>query len=183
MPQQLIDLSHKRFGKWLVLERGPNSKTRRARWLCRCSCGVVKLVQSSHLRRGLSTQCRGCAQYKGHQDISLSYWNHLINGAKARDYTFDITTEEAWSQFLQQESKCILTGEVLIFARNYSTDLQTASLDRIDSSKGYVVDNIQWVHKDVNMLKGSIDVQKFVHLCRLVACYQDGKLSESVTSK
>lgn len=45
------------------------------------------------------------------------------------------------------------------------------------------VDNIQWVHKDINMLKGSIDVQKFVHLCRLVACYQDGKLSESVTSK
>ena len=44
----------------------------------------------------------------------------------------------------------------------------TASLDRIDSNKGYVTDNIQWVHKDINYMKSDLDEQQFIHYCRLV---------------
>lgn len=180
MPRPIIDLVHQRFCKWFVLQHGPSSKTGRSRWLCRCDCGTTKLVQSSHLRRGLSTQCRACAKFQGYKQISLSYWNHLINGAKKRDYEFNITIEEAWEQFLKQKSKCVLTGQNLVFARNYGTDLQTASFDRIDSSKGYVADNIQWVHKDINMLKGKLSQKEFIWLCQLVTDYQISKISEPI---
>ena len=40
-------------------------------------------------------------------------------------------------------------------------DSKTASLDRIDSSKGYTEDNIQWVHKDVNQMKMDLPEQRF----------------------
>jgi len=45
----------------------------------------------------------------------------------------------------------------------------TASLDRIDSSKGYVKDNVQWVHKDINRMKWNFPQDKFVKLCSFVA--------------
>lgn len=183
MPQAIIDLTGQRFGKWLILKRGPNSSTRRSRWVCRCDCGTTRLVQSGHLRRGLSTQCRGCARFQGYEQISLAYWNHLINGAKERGIGFKLTIEEAWQQFLRQQSRCALTGQVIFFARCYGVDLQTASLDRIDSSSGYIVDNIQWTHKDINMLKGSISVERFIQLCQLVTNYQNNKLSEPVTEE
>jgi len=45
---------------------------------------------------------------------------------------------------------------------------QTASLDRVDSRKGYVVGNIQWVHSMVNMSKNKYPQDKFIEMCRAV---------------
>lgn len=45
---------------------------------------------------------------------------------------------------------------------------QSASLDRIESNKGYVVDNIQWVHKFVNVMKWNIPEDNFIDWRRRV---------------
>jgi hypothetical protein len=36
MHPNIIDLTNCIFGKWTVIERGPNSKGRSARWWCLC---------------------------------------------------------------------------------------------------------------------------------------------------
>lgn len=48
-------------------------------------------------------------------------------------------------------------------------EYNTASLDRIDSSKPYIIDNIQWVHKDINFMKRTYSHDYFIKLCKLVA--------------
>jgi len=45
----------------------------------------------------------------------------------------------------------------------------TASLDRIDSSKGYIEGNVQWVHKMVNMSKQQYTQEEFINMCIAVA--------------
>lgn len=45
----------------------------------------------------------------------------------------------------------------------------TASLDRIDSSKPYVKDNVQWVHKVVNNMKWDFDQNEFIEWCKIIA--------------
>ena len=45
----------------------------------------------------------------------------------------------------------------------------TASLDRIDSTRGYTVDNIQWIHKDLNRMKWNLPNDYFINICTLVA--------------
>lgn len=45
---------------------------------------------------------------------------------------------------------------------------QTASLDRINSSIGYTIDNVQWVHKKINMMKMDLSQEEFINYCRLV---------------
>ena len=60
---------------------------------------------------------------------------------------------------------CNLTDQLISTKYNKTT----ASLDRIDSKKAYTVDNIQWVHKDINMLKNKYDQEYFIHMCTLVA--------------
>ena len=58
---KLIDLTGQDFGYWHVIERGENTKSGRARWLCHCTlCDkTTKLVDGAHLRGGRSTCC-GC---------------------------------------------------------------------------------------------------------------------------
>jgi len=52
--------------------------------------------------------------------------------------------------------------------------MTTASVDRIDSSIGYVMGNIQWVHKDINKMKSDFSQELFIAWCGLVASHQQG---------
>jgi hypothetical protein len=78
--------------------------------------------------------------------------------------------------FLEQDQKCALSGILLepwISNNKKQGRRMSASLDRIDSSKGYIVGNVQWVHKDINRLKWDLSQEKFIELCKLVAEYNE----------
>ena len=76
--------------------------------------------------------------------------------------------EYLWKLFLDQNKKCTLTGMNLFFGRFRNSKETNASLDRIDSSKGYVKGNLQWVLKDVNLMKGVFSQQHYIEICNLV---------------
>ena len=44
----------------------------------------------------------------------------------------------------------------------------SASLDRIDSKKGYTEENVQWIHKDVNSMKMDYNEDYFIKMCQLI---------------
>lgn len=78
-----------------------------------------------------------------------------------------------WEIFLKQGKKCALTGEILYFSP-IQTDRKksNASLDRIDSSKGYTENNIQWVLKNINLMKRELSDKDFIEICRKVVQYK-----------
>jgi hypothetical protein len=80
-----------------------------------------------------------------------------------------ITLRYVWRLFLLQQHRCSLTGELLL--HRGPRGRSTASLDRIDSSRGYVRGNVQWVHKDVNIIKGTKTQEEFIQMCRRVVEY------------
>ena len=58
---RFIDLSGQVFGRLKVLNISGITKNRHALWLCQCTCGSVKNVNSSSLRNGMTKSC-GCLQ-------------------------------------------------------------------------------------------------------------------------
>lgn len=56
---KLIDLTGQKFGRLNVLKRVESDKNRHARFLCRCDCGVEKIVAGDNLTKGRSRSC-GC---------------------------------------------------------------------------------------------------------------------------
>jgi len=54
----LIDLIGQRFGRWMVLKLSYAEK-RKVYWLCRCDCGIERMIDGSTLRNGQSKSC-GC---------------------------------------------------------------------------------------------------------------------------
>jgi len=60
-----IDITGKRFGRWLVLGESPKPRKGQTRWHCRCDCGKEKsAVQYGGLVRGASKSC-GCLRMEG----------------------------------------------------------------------------------------------------------------------
>lgn len=153
------DLSGTRYGKLVVMRQVESTADHHRQWLCRCDCGNEKVWTTSALNYGGDQSC-GCAsrrrgkenpKWVGHGDISGGYWSNLRRGAEQRSLAFQLTIEEAWALFQSQGGRCGISGVSLSFSCGRGE--QTASLDRVDSSRGYVLDNVQWVHKDVNLMK------------------------------
>jgi hypothetical protein len=101
--------------------------------------------------------------WRGHEEISGKYINRLEKRAKARNLVYILSNEYLWNLFLQQNRKCKLSALELAFGKG-----QTASLDRIDSSKGYFEGNVQWVHKDINLMKNKFNEEYFTKMCGLI---------------
>ena len=166
-----FELVGKLFNGWTVLKRLPNKRGNRY-WLCQCKCGRTASVPTYYLTKGYSTKCLYCAKhtkdiYK--EELPKVFWNKIKWNAKRRKMKVVVSREEAYKIFLNQDRKCNLTG-MSIRLPSYGTDTEwTASLDRIDSSKGYTIDNVQWVHKDVNRIKNIFSEEYFVSICQKVA--------------
>jgi hypothetical protein len=90
---------------------------------------------------------------------------------------FKLTKKQAWNLFLKQQKKCALSDQPINFCTgNGITErgwkgrlMHTASLDRIDPNKGYTIDNVQWIHKDINRMKNNFDENYFVNVCKHIA--------------
>ena len=93
----------------------------------------------------------------------------IKKSAKARGLEFNLTDEHIWSVFTKQNGKCAYTGVDLNFSKKGYKTQSTASIDRIDNSKGYIIGNIQWVHTVINRIKWSMEEYDFINWCKLVA--------------
>jgi hypothetical protein len=169
------NLNGKTFGQWTVLrECTLVNNSRDAIWECKCTCGRVGIIKASPLVHGKSKQCNYChkhrKKYYPPEVVPTRMWSQILKNARKRGIKIAISPREAYEKFKQQGCRCALTGLPLDFI-SYATDQKSnlPSLDRIDNSRGYEMDNIQWLHKDVNRMKNIHDQKYFIDLCTMVA--------------
>lgn len=167
IPKNKSNLTDKRFGMLLVKKRSGTNKSGRATWECVCDCGRSVTIDGMYLKRGSRTHC-GCVKITrlstvGHGQITKDKWRRITNGAKTRGIEFRLTIEDAWRIYEKQKGKCNLSGIPISF------DEKTASLDRICSTLPYIPDNVQWVHKKINVMKWAIPQEEFIQICRKVS--------------
>jgi len=157
----------RRFGRLKILE--VNGRMAR----CRCSCGQESTVSIYNLLSKATSSC-GCLhrellakrRFSGFGGITGTRWHNIRCDAKKRGHELKVSIEDIWELFVRQKGRCALTGLELSLlpARLYGN----ASLDRKDSKRGYVRGNLQWVHREINLMKNVLPMERFVGLCRAV---------------
>lgn len=164
-----------RVGPWTILEElTSNGKKRRVRAKCDCGveatrlwCDIRITARCPHVRERGPTS----VLWKGCGELSSTHFSEVRGGAIARDLAFDITIEELWALFVAQNRRCAISGVPL--SMGTAKGRPTASVDRIDSLLGYVAGNLQWVHRDVNLMKRSMTDAELVRWCRLIVAHQE----------
>ena len=147
------------------------------RWYKKCNfCGV----EQSYLRKGYAVnsflankRCLRCSSivnntkpHYSYEKIKLSWLGKAKVGAETRGIEWHIEVKDVWDLYIKQGKVCALTGLQIGWADVGRS--HTASIDRIDSNKGYVLDNIQLVHKDINVMKSKYTQDYFILMCQLV---------------
>lgn len=175
MARKHLDRTGQRIGSLVALRIDMERDHGRC-WIFECDCGNEVSRIPSALLKNKHQACADCLRgpgswaWTGIGGLPQSYFRTIYHGAVARSLTFEITIEEAWILFVQQDKKCALTGWEIDFRTSYAgRHEQTASLDRIDSGRGYLLDNIQWVHREVNHLKRDMPDERFLEICRAIA--------------
>jgi len=177
-PTKKIDITQgQRFGLLTTITQKYNPKYKNAvYWLCQCDCGKQKIVRDTNLSNNLTTSCNCLRKivgktnktWKGYEKISSCYYNYLIHSACVRNHIFDVSIIQLWELYIKQNRKCAFTGLDIHFSKKSGGTDGTVSLDRIDNNKGYMIDNIQWVHKSINLMRGSHTISEFLYYCNLV---------------
>lgn len=137
-------------------------------WNVKCDCGAIKQARADRLGR---LQSCGCLTkkltrqklYKGRGALSGAYWCRVKSNARKRNIPFNLTIDQAYDLF---NGTCMLSGEAIALG-------DTASLDRVDSTKGYEAGNVQWVHKVVNKMKNDMPEAEFLAWIQKVARFQN----------
>lgn len=151
------------------------------RWLRDCpKCGEVV----SHLRRNyavhssLSSQpCKRCSNIDNHRagmvgKVRVAWYNSFQKSALLRGLEWELTIEFVDALYELQEGRCAFSGLPIQWSEvNWN---HSASIDRIDNERGYLPDNVQLVHKEINMMRGSLSPERFVELCALVSDLKSG---------
>ena len=144
---------------------------------CKCFCGNIFDADWSPIFKNNTKSC-GCLKnrigknnpkFKGFGEVSQSIIACLRNGAEERGLEFDVNAEYLWNLFIKQDKKCAITKLQLILPQRRTDTKYNASLDRIDSSKGYIEGNVQWVHRNINTMKWDFTQEEFIKYCKLVA--------------
>lgn len=179
--KKINDLTGRRFGKWTVIRRAENrSYSKTAVYLCRCDCGSESIIPgyplTSNKTRGCN-KCRDRSGYKGptwtgYQEIPGKWFSKTKTNANRRGLEYSLEKEFVWRLFVSQYGRCALSGIPIHFGDVSVAGGCTASLDRIDSSKGYTEDNVQFVHAKINRLKMNMPQEEFLRWVRLIAINQ-----------
>jgi|GEM_PF-2251324 len=191
------DMVGKKFNNLTVLgfEINENDKNR---WKFQCDCGNICYADISNVCKGKKRFCgdKNCYLYRYSKEnlelfnnelilmlsnnqtnnmlnkeldicISNTRWSKISKDAISRKIDFNISKEYIEKLYYSQNGLCNLT--------KIPINEQTMSLDRIDSSKGYIENNVQWIHTYINMMKSDFDQLYFIGLCKRVLEFQKTK--------
>jgi len=179
MKKSIIE-SGKVYGKWTVLEQDLNIINKgggvHRKWICKCECGTIKSINSSSLRSNRTSQCRKCKDRSIKPGTLLCGLYKIIKRrALSINKGFNLTEKYLYNLLVKQNFKCALSGVDICIRphtqKSGGSKNTTASLDRIDSNKGYEIGNVQWVDKKINTAKHVLSQDEFINMCQLVIDY------------
>jgi hypothetical protein len=182
--RKTLDVSGMRSGSLTAIRKN-GYRNKQVLWLCQCDCGNTCDATACAINKRTIKSC-GCRSfmlgnkhhnYTGYEEITGRVWNTIKQRAKTDNKEFSITIEYAWELFKDSNRKCCISELDIYFPKLYN-DKYTASLDRIDSSKGYVEGNVWWVHHDINIIKWDWSLDDFYKMCKCVSEFKQSNMVE-----
>jgi hypothetical protein len=181
----VYDLTGKRFGKLVVLERIENEGVQ-VKWKCVCDCGNYHNVCGLYLRKEKCKSCGCLGVHNKELDREKAlffrlYKTTIVKGARIRGHETDVSLEEfvALSKLpcfycgLENSNylndKCTRNRKGVI--KKYTISDKTIyfnGIDRLNSSIGYYKANIVSCCKYCNTAKNTLSVEEYMKFIKRV---------------
>ena len=140
------DLIGQQFERLLVISVASRSKSKRSLWLCRCDCGVEKVVLGASLKIGRTRSC-GCL----HREL-VSQLNTTHGQANTPEYNIWTQAKQRCTNSNAKDFHRYGERGIKFLFDDFEEFLdhigpkpgKEYSLDRIDNSGNYQSGNVRW---------------------------------------
>lgn len=154
------DETGKRYGRLTVI-RYVEDERPGAYWLCHCDCGKDIVTRGGGLRYGSSQSCGCVAAEKLRAAVMLpdgeAARNYIIGRtqrqARDRDYEYTLTRDELINLMGQHCHYCGGSASNLNQHPELNGTFAYNGIDRVDNSKGYILENVVPCCKHCNYAK------------------------------
>ena len=148
-----VNLTGKRYERLKVIRRVENNKGR-LMWLCKCDCGVQKIIRGDNLKEKLTKSC-GC--YHSEQIRGRPYewiFKLLKRSSKHSSHSCELIYEDILG--FVEIGVCHYCGDKIEWMPHETRGCRWAYyLDRKDNSVGYTWDNCVVCCIECNRIKGN----------------------------
>ena len=163
-----LNLTGQKFGKLTAIKDVGKTKFNMRLWLCKCGCGTETIVTTNHLRNKHTKSCGCLRQFsKGKAAFNIVYRNYKQK-AKARNLRFNLTEKEfrkLTKGFCYYCGMPPIQGGTTLCNGKYLYN----GIDRIDSTKGYAVDNCVTCCGTCNQMKSNLSFDEFLqHIKKII---------------
>jgi len=98
MGRPVIDLTGQKFGKLTVIQKSDQiASNGTPKWICKCDCGNISVVERSNLKRGSVKSCGKCRVYNTYDLESKEYGIGYTSDGK--EFYFDKEDYDLISQY------------------------------------------------------------------------------------
>jgi hypothetical protein len=157
-------LEGKKFGRLTVIRHNvEDSRTKSTYWDCLCDCGKTVTVKGVYLVSKHTRSC-GCIKIyrldKGESGLNIVY-KQYIRHAKGRSKEFNLSKEK-FKEITQQN--CFYCGKEpssSVKCKSEHSRYVYNGIDRVDSDKGYTLDNVVPCCGTCNRIKMETPLEEF----------------------
>jgi hypothetical protein len=164
---QILDMVGKKYGRLTVISFAQNKRVSSGKmvlfWNCTCSCGKSVEKEGTSLRKGRTRSC-GCLlqEIYDRPRTREAGLNAIIRGmkgnAKTRDLLWSLDDEIVK---VLMSVQCIYCGQSPKQKHPRYPDVLYNGLDRIDSSRGYEINNVVPCCGRCNKAKNDMSLEEF----------------------
>lgn len=188
--RRLKELTNQQIGMLQISDEFVKDEGGFVRWVwCICDCGTKKKMLIGELfrykRLNTHVSC-GCWKRKSIEKNSKYMSGSVIAKKKRlalrRGWSFEIDADYIDYLWEEQDGKCYYSGKPLPIVKT-AKESNAPSLDRLDSSKGYIPGNVVLCDWRVNVAKQTLSIEEFIQMCKDIVIYFTEKEKTSLPAK
>ncbi|AAC96857.1 hypothetical protein PBCV1_A490L [Paramecium bursaria Chlorella virus 1] len=133
---------------------------------CVSCCGTCNNMKKCLDAHTFVERCSQVSLHNGHNGNMCVFWND-VKGKSYSSYKSKMKNKDFQ---LTKEQYVTLCQENCTYCGRMCTETHTNGIDRVDNTRGYILDNCVSCCGSCNIAKGTLNVEEFINKCVLISC-------------